>query len=314
MTFDALDAGLYQLADALGVNSFVLNPLIAVVLLGVTCGCVGSTVVGNRMAFFSDAMAHTAFAGVALAVLMIILLAGIRSTRDADEYLWVILPVMIGTGVLSGTLMTVARERTGLTNDTVIGVFFAASIGLAAMVLPEVRKFVNVDPEKFLFGTLLLTRGEDLAYLLALCVVTVTVVAWRYNAWAIAAVNPSLARSRGVAVRFDNYLFAILLAVVVNVALRSVGILLVNALLVVPAAAAANVARNARQVFILTLVGTLTACLLGLAISFNVAIPIGRGREFEPSPAGTVVVVCVAGFALTALIASARRSGRDAAH
>ena len=312
MTFDALDGWLYRVADTLGVDSFVLNPLIAVLLLGVTCGCIGSTVVGNRMAFFSDAMAHTAFAGVALAVLMIVLLAGIRSTRDADEYLWVILPVMVGTGVLSGVLMTAARERTGLTNDTVIGVFFAASIGLAAMVLPEVRKFVNVDPEKFLFGTLLLTRGEDLAYLAALCVVTVASVAWRYNAWAVAAVNPSLARSRGVAVRFDSYFFAVLLAVVVNVALRSVGILLVNALLVVPAAAAANVARNARQVFLLTLLGTVSACLVGLAVSFNVAVPIGRGREFEPSPAGTVVVICVAGFGATAVLG--RRTGRVPAH
>ncbi len=306
MSFDALDDALFRLAESLGTDAFVLNPLIAVVLLGVTCGAIGSTVVGNRMAFFSDAMAHTAFAGVALAVLSIVVLAGIRSTRDADSYLWVILPVMVATGVVGAVLMTAARERTGLTNDTVIGVFFAASVGLATMVLPEVRKFVNLDPEQFLYGSILLTSGEDIAYLAGLCVVTAASVAWRYNAWAIAAINPSLAKSRGVAVRLDTYFFAILLAVVVNVALRSVGVLLVNALLVVPAAAAANVARNLRQVFAFTLFGTVAAGVVGLLVSQNVTVPIGRGRGFEPGPSGTIVVACVLGFFATMALGSLR--------
>ena len=306
MNFAALDESLLRLAEALGTDGFVLNPLIAVVLLGVTCGCIGSTVVGNRMAFFSDAMAHTAFAGVALAVLCIVVLAGIRSTRDADPYLWVILPVMVATGVVGAVLMTAARERTGLTNDTVIGVFFAASVGLAATIVPKVREYVNVDPEQFLYGSILLTGGEDIAYLFALCVVTVASVCWRYNAWAVAAINPSLAKSRGVAVRLDTYYFAVLLALVVNVSLQSVGVLLINALLVVPAAAAANVARNLRQVFAFTLFGTVGAGVVGLLISQNVTVPVGRGRGFEPGPSGTIVVVCVLGFFATMAVGSLR--------
>lgn len=306
MNFDAFDRVLNSLAEVLGTPPFVLNPLIAVVLLGVTCGSIGSTVVGNRMAFFSDAMAHTAFAGVALALLCVIFFADIRTTRDADPYLWVVLPVMIATGTVVGVLMTAARERTGLTNDTVIGVFFAAAVGLATMVLPEVRKFVNVDPEQFLYGTILLTQGRDIAYLFALAVVTVASVAWRYNAWAMAAINPSLANSRGVAVRYDSYYFAVLLAVVVNVALQSVGILLINALLVVPAAAAANVARNLRQVFALTLTGTVAAGVSGLLISQNVRIPVGPGGGFEPGPSGTIVVLCVLGFVATMAVGSLR--------
>lgn len=296
MNFEPLDDALFRLAAALGTDTLFLNPLIAVVLLGVTCGSIGSTVVGNRMAFFSDAMAHTAFAGVALAVLSVIFFAGIRSTRGADPYLWVVLPVMIGTGTVVGVLMTAARERTGLTNDTVIGVFFAAAVGLASMVLPEVRKVVNIDPEQFLFGSILFARAEDLVLLAGLCVVTVGLVAWRYNAWAMAAINPSLAKSRGIAVRFDTYLFAVLLALVVNVALRSVGILLINALLVVPAAAAANVARNTREVFAFTLLGTVAACVLGLWLSQHVTLPIGPAPGLGLTPAGTIVVLCVLGF------------------
>ena len=306
MNFATFDGFLLRLAEALGTDGFVLNPLIAVVLLGVTCGCIGSTVVGNRMAFFSDAMAHTAFAGVALAVLCVIVLFGVRTTLEAGPYLWVVLPVMVATGVVGAVLMTAARERTGLTNDTVIGVFFAASVGLAATIVPKVREYVNVDPEQFLYGSILLTGGEDIAYLFALCVLTVASVCWRYNAWAVAAINPSLAKSRGVAVRLDTYYFAVLLALVVNVSLQSVGVLLINALLVVPAAAAANVARNLRQVFAFTLLGTVGAGVVGLLISQNVTVPIGRGRGFEPGPSGTIVVVCVLGFFATMAVGSLR--------
>ena len=306
MNFAAFDGFLLRLAEALGTDGFVLNPLIAVVLLGVTCGCIGSTVVGNRMAFFSDAMAHTAFAGVALAVLCVIVLFGVRTTLEAGPYLWVVLPVMIATGVVGAVLMTAARERTGLTNDTVIGVFFAASVGLAATIVPKVREYVNIDPEQFLYGSILLTGGEDIAYLFALCVLTVASVCWRYNAWAVAAINPSLAKSRGVAVRLDTYYFAVLLALVVNVSLQSVGVLLINALLVVPAAAAANVARNLRQVFAFTLFGTVGAGVVGLLISQNVTVPVGRGRGFEPGPSGTIVVVCVLGFFATMAVGSLR--------
>ena len=306
MNFAAFDGFLLRLAEALGTDGFVLNPLIAVVLLGVTCGCIGSTVVGNRMAFFSDAMAHTAFAGVALAVLCVIVLFGVRTTLEAGPYLWVVLPVMVATGVVGAVLMTAARERTGLTNDTVIGVFFAASVGLAATIVPKVREYVNIDPEQFLYGSILLTGGEDIAYLFALCVLTVASVCWRYNAWAVAAINPSLAKSRGVAVRLDTYYFAVLLALVVNVSLQSVGVLLINALLVVPAAAAANVARNLRQVFAFTLFGTVGAGVVGLLISQNVTVPVGRGRGFEPGPSGTIVVVCVLGFFATMAVGSLR--------
>jgi zinc transport system permease protein len=302
-----MDVLLFRLADTLGTTTFVLNPMLAVILLGITCGAVGSTVVGNRMAFFSDAMAHTAFAGVALALLNIILFADIRSTRDADSYLWIVLPTMIVTGIIVGAAMTAVRERTGLTSDTVIGVFFAAAIGLGAMILPKVRNQVNIDPEQFLYGSISLTQGEDLLKLFVLMIVTLALVSWRYNAWAMASFNPSLARSRGIAVRADSYLFVILLALVVNVSIRSVGILLINALLIVPAAAAANISRNLRQVFLLTLVGTVLSGVLGYLISDHVRIPISATKTLELAPSGTIVMVAVLGFFATMLMNSWRR-------
>jgi zinc transport system permease protein len=319
MTFDWLDHALFQLAEHwLGVSTFVLNPLIAVVLVGLSCGLVGSLVVGNRMAFFSDAMAHTAFAGVALALLGVILFADVRSSREAGQYEWVVPWVMGFIGIAVGLSITAVRESTGLTNDTVIGVFFALSIGIGAMVLPEVRQFVNLDPEQFLFGSVAAANGADLFSLFVLAILTAIIVLWRYNALVFASLNPSLARSRGLSVRANSYLFIILLALVVNLSIKAVGVLLINALLVVPAAAAANLGRNTRQVFWLTLVGTIAAGVVGLQVHRFLRIPLGHGRYLEPGPGGTIVVVCVLWFFFTMfwkwatgrpLAASADRSG-----
>ena len=306
MTFDRLDDWLAAAAGGLGTDTLVLNPLIAVVLLGLTCGMVGTTVVGSRMAFFSDAMAHTAFAGVAVAILGIILVGGVRTNSQADGYGYLIQPVMIAVGVAAGSLIVFVRERTGLTNDTVIGVGFAAAIGVGAMVLPTVRGRINLDPEVFLYGSVNLADGRQLAYLAGLAGLTAAVVAWRFNSLALASFNSSLARSRGVAVRANNYLFVILLAVIVNVAITSVGVLLINALLVVPAAAAANVGRNLRQVFWLTLGGTVAAAVAGLELSNRVKIPLGSGPPMDLAPSGTIVVVCVLGFVASLGVAAVR--------
>ena len=306
-----LDVRLGDLATTLGTTTLVLNPFLAVILIGITCGSVGSTVLANRMAFFSDAMAHTAFAGVALAVLQIILFAGIRSTREADAYLWIIEPVMVLVGIVVGSAMVYVRERSGLTNDTIIGVFFAASVGFGTMLLPEVRRTVNLDPEQFLYGSIAVSTGEDLVRLAIPALLVPLILCFRNNAMALASFNPTLAKSRGLPVRLDSYLLVILLAVVVNTSIRSVGVLLVNALLIVPAAAAANLGRNLREVFWWTILGTIAFGLVGLSLCYIVRIPLGGGRMLVPAPSSSIVLTAVAWF-FGGLLWSARRTRRTA--
>jgi zinc transport system permease protein len=103
---------------------------LALVLVSLTCGAVGSLVVGSRMAFFSDALAHCAFAGVSIGFLLFTFLIQ-RARPGADFWDWVT-PIMVLFGVLVGFGIAYVRGRTGLASDTVIGVFFAGSIGLAA--------------------------------------------------------------------------------------------------------------------------------------------------------------------------------------
>lgn len=293
------------------VSGFALRAVLAVAAVSVTCGLVGSLVVGNRMAFFSDAMAHTAFAGVAFALLGIVVLTGARTGTDADGYLWVVPLVMVAFGAVVGVFIAFVREQTQLTNDTVIGVFFALSIGFGAMFLPALQKRVNLDIEQFLLGGVNFVNDADLAMLLGLAAVTSAIVGFRFNALVFGSFNPSLARSRGLALRLNNYLFIVLLALVVNLSIRAVGVLLINALLVVPAAAAANVANNLRQMFWFTLAGSVASGLTGYVVSTHLLIPVGHGAPLEFGPAGTIVVVCVAWFFATMAWTAARRKTRS---
>src|SRR3954452_23665417 len=123
MLTDALSAAILRIANSLPEHFWLNAPsavraLIMIVLVGLVCGAVGSLVVGNRMAFFSDALAHCAFAGVALGFL-IALMAGVRDEKQF--YAW-ILPIMVLFGVVIGVLIAYVREKTSLANDTVIGV------------------------------------------------------------------------------------------------------------------------------------------------------------------------------------------------
>src|SRR5215468_2578840 len=116
--------------------SWNVRGTLAVLLVGLVCGAVGSLVVGNRMAFFSDALAHCAFAGVALGFLFA-LAAGVR--EEKEFYDW-ILPIMVLFGVLIGVLIAYVRQQTSLANDTVIGVFFDGAMGFGAILLKVVAR------------------------------------------------------------------------------------------------------------------------------------------------------------------------------
>lgn len=281
-------SGLFPPNSWLGA-SFNLRALIVVVLVSMICGAVGSLVVGNRMAFFSDALAHCAFAGVTLG--MILALATGASEMDN----WLIPLVMVAFGVAVGVAIAYVRERTGLANDTVIGVFFAFAVGLGGMLFASLGRKTSLNPESFLFGSPIFVQETDLLALVILSGLLAFVLVRRYNHFVLASFNPSLARSRQIPLRWCNYLFVILLALIVNLCLRAVGALLINAMLVVPAATAANLGRNLRQMFWISIALSLLAGVGGLWLSYAVVLPIGR-EPLELAPAGTIVVLSVTGF------------------
>lgn len=276
-----------------------LRAFVALLLVGLACGAVGSLVVGGRMAFFSDALAHVSFASVSVGFVFFTLVL----TNRPDEEFWDwVTPVMVGFGMLTGYGIAAVRRQTNLASDTVIGVFFASALGLAATLRGIINSRKLFHLEGFLFGDPVSVRAEDVVLLAAQVVVVSVVLAMIYNSLLLSGFNPSLALSRRVPVRLASYAFVMLLAVVVTLCARTVGVLLINALLVVPAAAACNVTRNLRQLFWLTMGLCLLACVAGQWVAWE-AWARG-GVRLETS--GVVVLACVLLFVLSLAARSAR--------
>jgi zinc transport system permease protein len=291
MPVESLTNAIAWLAAQFGTSLYPIHGILAILLVCSLCGMLGSMVVGNRMAFFSDTMAHCAFAGVALGYLSVLF-----AHADKTTQVWVVPLVMVAFGVLVGVGMVYVRDQTGLGHDTVIGVFFALAIGFGAMLFQVLSVKSSFNPETFLFGNLIFIPVEDLVFLIALLVIVTPIYAWRYNQLVFASFNPTLARTRGLTLKFNNYLFIILLALVVNLSIKAVGALLINALLVVPAATAANVSRNLRQMFWFTIVFCLLAGLIGYGLQNSIEVRIGPGDPVQFGPSGLIVVTSVALF------------------
>jgi zinc transport system permease protein len=268
-------------------HKFMIRGLLGIMLVSLICGVVSSLVVSNRMAFFSDALAHCAFAGVALGLILF----GLELLGDDG-----ILATMIAFGALFGVTIAYVRERTPLAYDTVIGVFFAGAMGLGAVLLKGMKgKGSQYNPENFLFGDILLVRGQDLVYLTLLLLGLLGYLWWLYNRSVFISFNPSLARSRNFPVRLGNYLFIVLLALIVNTCLKVAGALLINAFLILPAATAGNLSRNLRQFFWLSIGLSVLAGIAGTVVSDQWTPQLGNETIYL-AHGGTIVIIAVLMF------------------
>ncbi len=279
-----------------------VRALLATLVVCFLCGALGSLVVGNRMAFFSDALAHCAFAGVGFGLLLCL----VTDTPD-DLVRQRITLIMVCFGIALGLLIALVRDQTGLASDTVIGVFFAGSIGFGAIFMRLVssgrRRFFSV--EEFIFGNPLSARNWEIVLLIGLALVNAVVLCLLYNSLVLASANPSLALSRRVPVRAARYLFIVLLALMVNLSQQITGTLLINGLVIVPAATAANLACNLRQMFWYSIGIALFVGGAGSVLSWEVS-----NRLLESFPrdhytigvSGPIVVLSVVLFALSAVV------------
>jgi zinc transport system permease protein len=279
---------------------FMIKAFITVILVGFICGAVGSSVVGNRMAFFSDALAHTAFAGVTLALLMGLF---IDAEKDSAFYKFGVPAIMAAFGILVGLGIAYVRERTGMASDTIIGVFFAFSIGIGALLFGWLSSRGYFRIENFLFGDPVHISESSLILIALLCVVTFGFLLLMHNPLIFSSFNPSLASSRNISMRLCNYLFIVLLALIVNICVWAVGALLINGLLLVPAATAGNFCRNIRQMFWTSVALAVGAGVIGLWISFRMHIRVGTDNIYLGA-SGAIVTLNVLLFFLSMIAAS----------
>ncbi len=277
---------------------FNIRTLLALVLVSLCCGAIGSLVVGGRMAFFSDALAHCSFAGISIGFLIFLLFGPEGKDAQTQRLFWDwVTLIMVVFGMLAGCGIVWVRTVTGLSSDTVIGVFFAGAVGLAAALRDLINNRALFNLEDFLFGNPMLVFSAHLLVLAGLTVFTALLLSRIYNQLLLSSFNQSLALSRRVPVQLVNYLFIILLALTVNLCLRFVGALLINALLIIPAATAVNISRNMRQLFWRTIGLTFVLSMLGQWISWELS-----WSKYKVGLSGTIVVLNVLAFLFSMVI------------
>lgn len=215
--------------EALQFN-FMKNAFLAIVLLTPLLGLLGTMAVNQQMAFFSDALGHSALTGIGLGIVL-----GVSND----------LLSMLVFGVVWAILICRIKQTGAASTDTVISVFSSTSIAAGLLILSRGGGFAKYS--SLLIGDVLAVTPTDLVWLLCALVGGVGLWVVMYNRLLLSGVNESLARSRGVRTRFVECAFVVLVAVAVMLAIRWVGVMLINALLILPAAAGRNLARNSRQ-------------------------------------------------------------------
>jgi len=251
---------------------FMKRAFLSLLFIAPACGAMGVLVVNFRMAFFSDAISHSAFTGVALGVLF-----GVNPMITL-----VLLGIFVGFGV------TRIRERSELPTDTIIGVFFSLGVALGIVII-SARRALSRTLDSFLYGNVLAVTDGEVVLMFALVAAVILFLAFGYNRLFLIGVNDALARTGGVRVKLYNYAFAAMLALVVSVSIRVVGILLVTAMLIIPGACARNLARSAGGMFWYSVAVGLASSMLGLVLSF----------EFNAATGAMVILISGLFFLLT---------------
>ena len=244
--------------------AFVVRGLLSVLLLAPLLGGMSHLVVARRLAFFSAALGQAALTGLTLGLVLL------------GEPLNAAYGGIFGFCFLSALAMVYVKRHASLPSDTLVGVFLSMTLGLGICLLVAVTKRFNIHQvEAVMFGSLLTVTDADLAILLATGVLITIVFAWIYNQLLLDSLDRALASVSGVPSALIDYLFVILLTAAIVVSLKVIGALLVEAMVVVPAAAARNLARTTRGYLGLSIATAFVAGVGGLFISSRLLVPSG---------------------------------------
>ncbi len=274
--------------------AFVVNALFCSFLIGPVLGGVGTMVVMKRLAFFSQSVGQAALTGVALGILL-----GEPYTAPYIS--------LFGFCILFGLLMNYTRNQTRVSPDTIIGVFLSISLAVGACVLLYVTSKVNVHIlDNILFGSILTVNDTDINVLIIISFICVSLSLLFFNKFLLASFNPSLAQARNIPVKLLDYLFILMITLITVASLKIVGAVMVEALLVIPAAAARNISRSMRGFFCWSILFATMSCLLGIIIPMQYEIPVPSG--------GAIIIVAAIFFGVTMILRTVHPSFREAVH
>lgn len=230
---------------------FMKNALIAIIIITPLFGLLGTMIVNNRMAFFSEALGHSAFTGIAIGVIF-----GVVDTN---------LSMVVFAIVFALVLNRIKRMNT-ISTDTIISVFASLSTSVGLVILSSDGKFAKYS--NLLVGDILSITPKEILFLLLIFVATMVFWFVSFNKLHALSVNHSLAKSRGVRVILIDNLFVVLIAIIVMLSIKWVGILIINALLILPAAASRNLADNMREYHLFSIIISVFSGILGLLLSY----------------------------------------------
>lgn len=254
--------------------TFMQNALLAVLLVTPMFGILGTMVVNNKMAFFSDAIGHSALTGIAIGVLL-----------GVQDPLW----AMLCFAILLSIGISMVKNSGRSSPDTIIGVFSSTAVALGIVILSRGGGFTKYS--RFLIGDLLSISSQEIIMLIVIFILVLLFWVFLFNKLLLVSVNSSLARSRGFNVNLVDILFGIIMAIIVTVSIQWVGILIINSLLVLPAAAARNLARNMRQYHLLSVLIAMVSGISGLILSY-----------YWETATGATIVLCAAVLFILSLI------------
>lgn len=260
--------------------NFMKNALLAILVATPLFGGLGCFVVSNRMAFFSDAIGHSALTGVAIGVIL-----GLKDPIIS----------MIAFSLLLGFVIISVKTKGKASADSIIGVFSSVSSALGIVLLSSTGNFSKY--QKYLIGDILSIRPSEI--LLLACVALVAIVFWvlLYNKMLLTNLHRTLAKSRGIKVFFIEQAFALITALIVTVSIRWTGLLMINSLLVLPASASRLVSRSSRSYMLFSVIISLFSGIIGLILSFYAGAASGA----------TIVLVNAVLFLICLLYSSFRR-------
>lgn len=252
--------------------SFMKNAFIAILLITPLLGLTGTMIVNNKMSFFSDALGHSAMTGIAIGVMV-----------GIDNYI----VSMMGFAVIFALCISTIINSSVSSSDTIIGVFSSVGMALGIVILSMNGNFSKYS--NYLIGDILSIKPSEIFNLLIILIFVLVIWALCFNHLMLSSINVDLAYSKGINVKFYKNLFAVLIALIVTVSIKWVGILIINSLLVLPAASARNISKSMKSYHIYSILFSLVSGIAGLIISYYVGTSAG----------GTIVLISALIFFIT---------------
>ena len=238
--------------------AFVRNALVAILLASPIFAIIGTMVVNNKMAFFSDALGHSALTGIAIGMLL-----GISNVNIS----------IVIFAIVFALILNYVKNKTSYGTDTIISVFSSITMAIGLALLAKTGDFNKYS--NYLVGDLLSISKTEIIYLMVAFVIVIAFWLLLFNKINAISVNKMLAKSKGIKVNLIDNLFSVLTAIIVMISIRWIGILLINSMIILPAASSRNISKDMREYHTNAIIIALISGVLGLVISYYLNVPTG---------------------------------------